>query len=173
MADATRLFTPIALRRAAAREGPYTVLTIHREANTEPGRLARIAAAVAATGRRFVFPGHPRTRRALDAHGIELGPHVERIEPVGYLEMLSLVAGAGSVVTDSGGLQKEAYWLGVPCVTLRPNTEWADTVRVGANTLAEPEQLGAALAAARFPAGAPPLYGDGHASERIAVILSS
>jgi UDP-N-acetylglucosamine 2-epimerase len=93
------------------------------------------------------------------------------VEPLGYLEMLALVSGAETVVTDSGGLQKEAYWLGVPCVTLRPNTEWIDTVEAGANRLAEPEQLAAALAEARFPAGAPTLYGDGHASERIAQAL--
>ena len=85
--------------------------------------------------------------------------------------MLALVAGAETVVTDSGGLQKEAYWLRVPCVTLRPNTEWVDTVAAGANRLAEPEELAAALADARFPADAPALYGDGHAAERIAAAL--
>ena len=88
--------------------------------------------------------------------------------------MLALVAGATRVVTDSGGLQKEAYWLRIPCVTLRPNTEWVDTVRVGANTLvdpASPDGLEAALQAARWPEDAPQLYGDGHASERIAALL--
>jgi UDP-N-acetylglucosamine 2-epimerase len=112
----------------------------------------------------------------LDTHAIELGPNVHAIEPLGYLEMLALVAGAGRVVTDSGGLQKEAYWLRVPCVTLRANTEWVDTVHAGANTLvdpAEPSGLQAALDAARFPADAPELYGDGHASERIAALLRS
>jgi UDP-N-acetylglucosamine 2-epimerase len=85
--------------------------------------------------------------------------------------MLALVAGADAVVTDSGGLQKEAYWLSVPCVTVRPSTEWVDTVEAGANRLAEPEELPAALAAAVFPADAPPLYGDGHAAERVAAAL--
>ena len=97
--------------------------------------------------------------------------NVEALEPLGYLEMLALVAGAGVVVTDSGGLQKEAYWLRVPCVTLRPNTEWVDTVAAGANVLAEPDQLAASLAAARFPDDAPPLYGDGHAAGRVAAAL--
>jgi UDP-N-acetylglucosamine 2-epimerase len=170
MADATRLFAPLA--RARAEPGDYVALTVHRAANTEPERLRRIAAALSAAPVRFRFPVHPRTRSALDASGIELGPNVAQLEPLGYLEMLALVAGATHVVTDSGGLQKEAYWLGVPCVTLRPSTEWVDTVRVGANRLAEPEQLAAALAAATFPADAPELYGDGRASERVASALA-
>jgi UDP-N-acetylglucosamine 2-epimerase len=171
MADATRLFAPIALQRST-RSGDYAVLTIHREANTEPERLRALAAAVSAAPLRFRFPVHPRTRKVLDEHGIELGPNVEQLEPLGYLEMLALVAGATHVVTDSGGLQKEAYWLRVPCVTLRTTTEWVDTVRVGANRLAEPEQLAAALAEARFPEDAPELYGDGRASERVAAALT-
>jgi UDP-N-acetylglucosamine 2-epimerase len=152
------------------------VLTLHRAANTEPEQLRSIISAVNESSWRFVFPVHPRTRHVLDAHGIDLGSNVEVLEPLGYLEMLALVAGATRVVTDSGGLQKEAYWLRVPCVTLRANTEWVDTVRVGANALvdpASPDGLDAALEAARFPDDAPQLYGDGHASERIAGLLTS
>jgi UDP-N-acetylglucosamine 2-epimerase len=175
MADATRLFAPIAQRRAAvAPPDEYAVLTLHREANTEPETLRRIVEALNETGWTFVFPAHPRTRKVLDAHGIELAPQVHAIEPIGYLEMLSLVSGARRVVTDSGGLQKEAYWLRVPCITLRPSTEWVDTVLSGANTLvdpADPSGLGSALVEARFPADAPPLYGDGHAAARIADAL--
>ena len=107
----------------------------------------------------------------LDEHDLRLDDHVEAIEPLGYLEMLALVAAAEAVVTDSGGLQKEAYWLRVPCVTLRTSTEWVDTLTAGANRLAEPADLEGALEAARFPANAPPLYGDGHASERVATAL--
>ena len=177
MADAARIFAPIARRRAKQDiDGDYAVLTLHREANTEPGRLRRIVAAINETPWTFAFPVHPRTRRVLDEHGIELGANVRQLEPLGYLEMLALVEGAARVVTDSGGLQKEAYWLRIPCVTLRGNTEWVDTVEVGANTLvdpAEPEPLAAALAAATFPVNAPTLYGDGHASERIAALLRS
>jgi UDP-GlcNAc3NAcA epimerase len=175
MADATRVFAPIAQRRAAV-DSPdeYAVLTIHREANTEPEALRRIVEALNETGRPFVFPVHPRTRKVLDAQGIELAPQLRAIEPVGYLEMLALVAGATQVVTDSGGLQKEAYWLRIPCITLRPSTEWVDTVLAGANTLVDPadlSRLGSALVEARFPADAPPLYGDGHAAARIADAL--
>jgi UDP-N-acetylglucosamine 2-epimerase len=167
MADATRLFAPLAPELAFAR--PYTVLTIHRAANTEPERLRAIVAAIAESDVRFVFPVHPRTRHALD--GTALPPNVEAVEPLGYLEMLSLVSHADTVVTDSGGLQKEAYWLRVPCVTVRPSTEWVDTVEAGANRLAEPEQIPEALAAASFPPDAPPLYGDGHAAGRVAAAL--
>jgi UDP-N-acetylglucosamine 2-epimerase len=171
MADATRIFEPIARRRGRPDGPPYAALTIHRQANTEPDRLRAIVEALGGADRRFVFPVHPRTRHVLDEHGIALPPNVEAVEPLGYLEMLALVAGADVVVTDSGGLQKEAYWLHVPCVTLRPNTEWVDTVAAGANVLAEPGALAAALAHAQFPPDAPRLYGDGHAAERVAAAL--
>ena len=171
MADATRIFEPIARRRATPHEGHYCVLTIHREANVQPQRLRRIADAVNSIDRTFVFPAHPRTRRVLREHRIPLTANVRLLEPLGYLEMLALVAGADVVVTDSGGLQKESYWLGVPCVTVRPNTEWVDTIEVGANRLAEPEELADAVEQARFPVHAPALYGDAHASERVAQAL--
>jgi UDP-N-acetylglucosamine 2-epimerase len=178
MADATRLFEPIARKRidlhVLAGAAPYDVLTIHREANTEPDRLRHLLDAVGATGRRVVFPVHPRTRHVMDEHGIETAESVEEIRPVGYLEMLALVSGAQVVVTDSGGLQKEAYWLRVPCITLRPSTEWVDTVLAGGNKLvdpADPSGLTAALEAATFPEQAPPLYGDGHSAARIADAL--
>jgi UDP-N-acetylglucosamine 2-epimerase len=184
MADAARVFAPIAQarstihRRTGVRPGqPYAVLTIHREANTEPERLRMLISELNGTGWTYVFPVHPRTRRVLDEHRIEVAPYLHQIEPIGYLDMLALVAGATRVVTDSGGMQKESYWLGIPCITLRPSTEWIDTVRAGANTLVSPETqaeltaLGPALANAKFPATAPELYGDGHAAERIAEAL--
>jgi UDP-N-acetylglucosamine 2-epimerase len=178
MADATRLFVPIARERATVHvDTPYAVLTIHREANTTPERLRGITDAVNALDHRLAFAVHPRTRKVLDAGGIALGPHVVQLPPLGYLEMLALVAGATHVLTDSGGLQKEAYWLGVPCITLRATTEWVDTVEVGANTLVDPAapdlepRLRRALLDARMPEDAPPLYGDGRASGRIAELL--
>jgi UDP-N-acetylglucosamine 2-epimerase len=183
MADSTRLFAPIARARTDPRalaglddSRPYAVLTIHREANTEPERLRRLVDALEGTGWTFVFPVHPRTRNVLAEHRIHVAPSLHPIEPVGYLEMLALVAGSTRVVTDSGGLQKEAYWLGIPCVTLRPTTEWVDTVLAGANTLVDPDApdtLDAALTDAHFPEDAPPLYGDGHAAARIAEALYS
>jgi UDP-N-acetylglucosamine 2-epimerase len=183
MADASRIFAPIAGGRSHVVERiglqpaqSYAVLTIHREANTEPDRLRRLISELNGTGWTFVFPVHPRTRHVLDEHGIAPARSLHPVEPLGYLDMLALVAGATRVVTDSGGLQKEAYWLGVPCITLRPSTEWVDTVEADANTLVDPDApdgLGDALANARFPADAPPLYGDGHAAEQIAAVLAA
>jgi len=170
MRDALDLFAPIALRTPPPYEKPYAVLTLHRAANTEPESLHRILDAVGGTGRRFVFPVHPRTRHVLDEHGIAVPPSLHTVEPVGYLEMLALVSGAALVATDSGGLQKEAYWLRVPCVTLRPSTEWTETVRAGANTLVDPgdlRDLASVLERATFPDDAPELYGDGKAAGRI------
>jgi UDP-N-acetylglucosamine 2-epimerase len=109
----------------------------------------------------------------MEEEGLALGSHVRLIEPLSYLELASLASQARVIVTDSGGLQKEAYWYGVPCVTVRPSTEWVDTVAVGANVLveADADAIAAAVDNATMPAGRPVLYGDGHASERIAQVL--
>jgi UDP-GlcNAc3NAcA epimerase len=149
--------------------GAYVVATIHREANVQPDRLGRIVDGLNRIGGPVVFPAHPRTRARVTG----LAPHVQLVDPLGYLDMLALTSQARVVVTDSGGLQKEAYWLGIPCVTARPSTEWVDTVEVGANVLVDddPVRLAAAVANARMPEERPPLYGDGHASERVAAAL--
>jgi UDP-N-acetylglucosamine 2-epimerase len=175
MADASRLFAPLA--RAAFpvphSHGSYVVATIHRQANVEQPRLGRIVEGLNRLDEMVIFPVHPRTRARMQEERLTLGDHVRLIEPLSYLELASLASQARVVVTDSGGLQKEAYWYGVPCVTVRPSTEWVDTVAVGANVLvdADPIALAAAVAGATMPAGRPVLYGDGHASERIAQVL--
>ena len=175
MADACFRFAPIArersqiLERRGLEAGTYVVATIHREANVRPERLARIVDGLGRVAEPVVFPAHPRTRSRLG----EVPPNVWLVEPLGYLDMAALASQARVIVTDSGGLQKEAYWYGVPCVTARPSTEWVDTVEVGANVLVDddPERLAAAVAAARLPDDLPELYGDGHASDRVAVAL--
>ncbi|MDQ4082540.1 MAG: UDP-N-acetyl glucosamine 2-epimerase, partial [Actinomycetota bacterium] len=117
----------------------------------------------------------PRTRAAIERAALDLAPHVRLTEPLGYLDLAALASQARVVLTDSGGLQKEAYWYGVPCVTARAATEWVDTAAVGANTLVDddPERLAAAVAGAAMPAVRPPLYGDGRAAERIANRLAT
>jgi UDP-GlcNAc3NAcA epimerase len=176
MADAARLFAPLARERsdALARLGVepegYVLVTIHREANvTDERRLRRIVDGLRRIEAPLVFPAHPRTRAALE----RIDAQLPAIPPLGYLDLAALTSQARAVVTDSGGLQKEAYWLGIPCVTARASTEWVDTVAAGANVLVDddPDALARAIAAARFPADAPPLYGDGHAAERVAAAL--
>jgi UDP-GlcNAc3NAcA epimerase len=181
MADAVRQLAPVAKRRSRLLDeleltpGRYAVATVHREANTRPGRLARIVAGLNAVSEPVIFPVHPRTAEALDRNGLSLAGSVVRTPPLGYLDFLALAAQARVIVTDSGGLQKEAYWHGVPCVTLRPSTEWVDTVEVGANRLVDddPEAIPAAVASATIPAARPQLYGDGKAAVRIADVLST
>jgi UDP-N-acetylglucosamine 2-epimerase len=193
MADACLALAPIARERSRIlprhdlEPGGYVVATIHREANVRPERLARIVDGLGRIRERVVFPAHPRTRAVLGLEASpaepatpgrktlgDLPPNVELLAPVGYLDMAALVSQARVLVTDSGGLQKEAYWYGVPCVTARPSTEWKDTVELGANVLVDddPQQLAAAVASARMPEELPPLYGDGHAAERVAASLA-
>ena len=180
MADACFRLTPIALHRAQTldtlglKPDRYLLLTVHREANTREPRLGRIVEGINRLDEPVIFPVHPRTRAALDLNGFELGPNLLPLPPVGYLELTALAAQARVILTDSGGLQKEAYWHGVPCVTLRPSTEWVDTVETGANTLVDddPDRLVEAVDTAQMPAERPQLYGDGHAAERIAQTLS-
>jgi UDP-N-acetylglucosamine 2-epimerase len=175
MADVCFRFAPIArdrstvLERLGVEPGSYVVATIHREANVRPDRLARIADGLGRLGEPVIFPAHPRTRGVLAA----VPANVRLTDPLGYLDMAALASQARVIVTDSGGLQKEAYWYGVPCVTARPSTEWVDTVEVGANVLVDddPAKLAAAVARARMPDNPPPLYGDGRAAERVAVAL--
>jgi len=176
MADANRLFGPIARERSDVLERygvepfGYVLVTVHREANVRPERLRRIVAGLNRIGWPIVFPAHPRTRAALERAG-ELG--FELVEPLGYLDFTALASQAQVIATDSGGVQKEAYWNRVPCVTLRANTEWVDTVEAGANVLVDddPEAIAKAVEEARFPDHAPTLYGDGEASGRIAAAL--
>ena len=181
MVDASVRLAPLARERSKALEnagverGRYLLLTVHREANVRPDALRAIVDGLNRLDERVVFPAHPRTRAALGQAAAELGPHVSLLPPAGYLDFAALASQARVVLTDSGGVQKEAYWYGVPCVTLRDSTEWTETVEAGWNTLVgtDAERLVQAVREA-YPTGPrPPLYGDGHASDRIARLLDT
>jgi len=169
------------MRRLGLEPKSFCLATVHRAENTDdPERLAGICAAFERIDTPIVLPLHPRTRKTL-GRGLErLGRRVRAIDPAPYLDMLTLTGNARIVLTDSGGLQKEAYWLGTPCVTLRDQTEWVELVAAGCNRLAGAD-AGAIVAAveafeavgAALPAGRPAdLYGDGHAAERIVAVLA-
>lgn len=162
------------MRTLRLKPGEYVVATVHRAANTDdPARLERILSALAALGEPVIFPAHPRARLAMASSDIEAEPPLRVIEPLGYLDMLQLVRNARMVVTDSGGLQREAFWLRVPCVTLREETEWPETLVGDWNVLAGADP-GAIVAACRRPrpsADPPPAFGDGHAAEKMVELL--
>jgi UDP-GlcNAc3NAcA epimerase len=148
-------------------EGDYVLLTLHRAENTDdPARLAELCRYIEAQAeaRDIIFPMHPRTRRAFEHHGVEAGS-CRMIEPVGYIDMHRLIAGASMVMTDSGGLQKEAYFHRRPCLTLRDETEWVETIDAGWNRLwTSPDYL---------PRREIDAYGDGDAGGKIARIIQA
>ncbi len=152
--------------------GSYLLLTAHRAGNVDdPDRLRALVDLLEALPPPVLFPLHPRTRARLQDAGLlaelEHTDGLQLTEPLGYVEFSALVCQARAVLTDSGGVQKEAYLAGVPCVTLRANTEWVETVEAGWNTLVDLD-IRAAFAALELqpPAARPQLYGDGHAAER-------
>lgn len=188
MADSVRLFAPLARERSKVLEtlglkrGEYFVATVHRAANTDDaGRLAGILEGLSNAPRPVVLPLHPRTRAAIRRHGLETAVESQDgklmiIEPLGYLDILQLQQNAAAMLTDSGGIQKEAYYLGIPCITLRDETEWIETVEAGWNRLVGAEAAHIAEAVhesfARDRESRPVLYGDGHSAERIVAVLA-
>ena len=152
----------------------YYLATVHRAANTDDAtRLKGILAAFGQLDAPVVLPLHPRTRKAMQVASLGAPANVRLIEPVGYLQMLQLEQDARAILTDSGGVQKEAYLLEVPCVTLREHTEWVETVEAGWNRLvgADTERIISAIRDWALPADHPAFYGDGHAAEKIVDIL--
>ena len=155
-------------------KGQYALATIHRAANTDDGwRMASIMDALGKLSLPVVFPIHPRTRKMMNEWGISAGRNIMLMEPVGYFDMLSLMECANCILTDSGGVQKEAYLIGVRCITLREETEWVETVSAGWNQLAGADgNKIIELFENWFPRGDRlPFYGDGHTSEKICSIL--
>ncbi len=185
MYDATLQFSSLAEQRATIltnlelTPGAYYLVTIHRAYNTDdPRRLSRLLYALSKLDLPVVFPVHPRTRKAIGkldgwSNAGELAGQKSRVQflpPLGYLDMLKLERQARRILTDSGGVQKEAYFFSVPCITLRPETEWVETVETGWNRIvdADPEQIAWAAREASWPeTPPPPIFGDGHAAEKI------
>ena len=180
MLDASLMFAPAAATRPGPRAlglepGGYLLVTVHRAAATDtPEALERLVEVLTAIEEPAVFPVHPRTRHKLEAAGLweRVAGHapLRLSPPVGYLDFTSLLIGARAVVTDSGGVQKEAYFQGIPCITLRDTTEWVETVAGGFNRLVgmDAARVRAALKDVSMPADRPHYYGDGAASEHIA-----
>jgi UDP-N-acetylglucosamine 2-epimerase (non-hydrolysing)/UDP-GlcNAc3NAcA epimerase len=178
MVDIARRWAPSARDQHSAPEaydvetGSYLLLTAHRSGNVDdPSRLGMLVKLIRALPVPIVFPLHPRTRLRLDDAGLlgqlEAIDGLQLAAPLGYVEFSALLHHARAVVTDSGGVQKEAYLAGVPCVTLRVSTEWIETVEAGWNTLVDLDPpLALAALDRRRPAEHPQLYGDGHAAER-------
>jgi UDP-N-acetylglucosamine 2-epimerase (non-hydrolysing)/UDP-GlcNAc3NAcA epimerase len=179
MVDVALLFQPRAkadehpLRDAGVRPGEFVLATAHRAGNVDvPERLRALVDLLLSVGEPVVLPLHPRTGARLDAAGwldeLHAAPHVSLTPPLGYLAFTSLLTNARAVLTDSGGVQKEAYLAGVPCVTMRDTTEWVETVDAGWNVLVDLDR-DAALAALRRtpPLQRAQLYGDGRAGERV------
>jgi UDP-GlcNAc3NAcA epimerase len=164
-------------KKLTHRRGEYYLATLHRAENvTNEGRLKRMLGALKTLPMPVLFPAHPRAAKAMAPLMRGGGPgSIQLMPPAGYRETLELVANCRAVFTDSGGVQKEAYYLGAPCVTLRDVTEWEETVQYGANVLVgdDPDRI---LAAAErsFPDDAPrDLYGDGTASEKISKAIEA
>lgn len=180
MFDASRTFAPVAQGQPGPRAhglepGGYLLVTIHRAAATDtPEALDAMVEVLSSLGQPAIFPVHPRTRGKLQPGGrwdaLAQVPGLVLAPPAGYLDFTSLLMNAKAVVTDSGGVQKEAYFHGIPCITLRDTTEWVETVNGGFNTLTgmDAAKVQAALADLSMPAERPPYYGDGHAADRIA-----
>ena len=157
-------------------ERDFILLTIHRAENTDnPKRFTAICTALnELSGYRFIFPIHPRTRKILEQEKIPLTDHVKLIEPVGYFQMLALESACTAILTDSGGVQKEAYFFKKPCITVRDSTEWVELVKTGWNTLtgADTEKIVNAVKNLHVPDEYSALYGDGNCAEKICGLLT-
>lgn len=165
------------LETVGVSKGQYIAATIHRPSNTDSKEnMESIFSAFEKSGKTIVFPIHPRTRKYLAEYQIAVPENVRLIEPLGYLDMLQLTANAERVVTDSGGVQKEAYILKVPCVTLRENTEWVETLNNGWNRLIDSSNTDGIVDYIQKPEKTGdwiPVFGDGHGSGRIVEVLDS
>lgn len=179
MHDALSRYWPLAKSRTLATDDPgFVFVTVHRAENTDlPERLKQLTSLLGSLGRTTLLPLHPRTRDALRRHRLyrtwSAMKHLRLLEPMGYLDTLKHVASAFAVLTDSGGVQREAAWLGTPCLTLRPVTEWTDTLKSGANQLVDLSPTRVRKALARVKRRRVSATGGESASDRIARILKT
>ncbi|MBH8608659.1 non-hydrolyzing UDP-N-acetylglucosamine 2-epimerase [Thermoactinomyces sp. CICC 10521] len=160
------------LKELNIKTGEYILITLHRAENTDdPARLSQIISALNELPLPAVLPLHPRTKGKMAQMGLAItNPNVKLIEPVGYLDMLQLEVNAKKILTDSGGVQKEAFFAKVPCITMRDETEWTETVELGANLLVGADQSKILDAVDNFTVDftrMKDVFGDGRASEKI------
>ena len=179
MYDACRAFAALAAKQPGAvgrglKPGGYVLVTIHRAAATDtPEALSAMVEVLTSLGAPAIFPVHPRTRAKLEAAGrwdeLQNVPGLIMARPAGYLDFTALLMQAQAVITDSGGVQKEAYFHGIPCITLRDTTEWVETVDGGFNRLTgmDAAKVAEAMADLSMPEERPQYYGDGHAADAI------
>ncbi len=183
MLDTARYFAesveaaPVLARYGVEPDG-YYFATVHRAGNSDdPEKLGAIVSAFSRMDRPVVWAIHPRTRKNLASFGldaaVEAAPSIIAIEPVPYMDTVALLRAASALLTDSGGMQKEAYFFGVPCITMRDETEWVETVELGWNTLvgADTDRILEAATSRTRPDARPAVYGDGHAAEAIVDVL--
>ncbi|MGM7719603.1 non-hydrolyzing UDP-N-acetylglucosamine 2-epimerase [Metabacillus sp. Hm71] len=184
MYDSVLYYKPFALQhsnilsRLNLSAKTYYLATIHRAENTDdPQKLKALLETLQKMNEVLVFPMHPRTKHKIQQWGLTnltLSPNIKIVEPLNYFDMLTVESQAKAILTDSGGVQKEAYMLGVPCITLREETEWVETVSAGWNqvTGANTQCILEAVATINVPKNYPALFGDGQSSKQICEILA-
>jgi UDP-N-acetylglucosamine 2-epimerase len=182
MADSLRFFIEAANDRSTILDdlgleaGEYGLVTVHRSGNVDDKEnLTEIISGLRGVNYPLVFPVHPRTAKMIASFGLEIPTNVRAIDPVGYLDMLMLEKNAECILTDSGGIQKEAYLFGVRCITMRDETEWTETVKAGWNCLTGANRSKIMGCFNDFhPSGVrPEIYGNGHAADKIIDVLKS
>lgn len=182
MLDSTKMFTSIAVNKSeiinklCLNNEQFILATVHRPYNTDdPDQLQKIINSLSKINARVILPVHPRLRNKLEKFNVILPKNIHPTEPLGYLDMLVLERNARVIITDSGGLQKEAYFQSTPCVTLRPETEWTETLDSDWNRLAwnSEEEIISAVEKSLYsnPTSQPPHFGDGNAANKIAEII--
>jgi len=163
------------LERFRLERGAYVLVTLHRKENTDdPNRLASIIEGLSSSNDPVILPLHPRTRKRIAEFGLKLGSPIRVVDPLGYLDMMLLERNAKLIATDSGGVQKEAYFHGVPCLTLRNETEWVELVELGVNRLvgADADTIAKGLHEHVFATSPTDIYGFGTSAELIADYLT-